>query len=70
MVAPPASGKASYRTRDDTPADPEEWLRGAERAQGSWWDDWAAWAASRAGERVAPPPLPAGEPAPGRYVRA
>jgi polyhydroxyalkanoate synthase len=69
MVAPPASAKASYRTGGETPADPEEWLRGAELTQGSWWDDWAAWAGSRAGERVAPPTLPDGEPAPGRYIK-
>jgi polyhydroxyalkanoate synthase len=69
MVVPPESPKAFYWTRDGTPFDPDEWLGGAERTDGSWWEDWAAWASQRAGERVAPPNLPAGEPAPGRYVR-
>jgi polyhydroxyalkanoate synthase len=68
MVSPPGSPKAYYSTRDETPADPDEWLRGAERTDGSWWEDWAAWVSPRAGDRDAPPELPAGEPAPGRYV--
>jgi polyhydroxyalkanoate synthase len=68
MVNPPGNAKAYYWTRDDAPADPEEWLRGAERKDGSWWADWSAWTAPRAGARVAPPTLPEGEPAPGRYV--
>ncbi len=69
MVNPPGDPKASYRVNPATPADADEWLAGAERVQGSWWEDWAAWASSRSGERVAPPELPDGEPAPGRYVR-
>jgi polyhydroxyalkanoate synthase len=68
MVSPLGNAKSSYRTRAETPADPEEWLRGAERSEGSWWQDWAAWAAARSGARVAPPELPDGEAAPGRYV--
>jgi polyhydroxyalkanoate synthase len=68
MVNPP-SPKASYYTREDNPADPDEWLRGAEKVQASWWEDWADWAAARSGERVPPPVLPEGDPAPGTYVR-
>jgi poly[(R)-3-hydroxyalkanoate] polymerase subunit PhaC len=69
MVNPPGSPKATYRVNDELPADAEEWLRGSELVQGSWWEDWAAWAAARSGKRVAPPELPEGEPAPGTYVR-
>jgi polyhydroxyalkanoate synthase subunit PhaC len=68
MVSPPGSAKAYFRSREETPADPEEWLRGAERTDGSWWEDWSSWASARAGNRVAPPALPDGDPAPGRYV--
>jgi polyhydroxyalkanoate synthase subunit PhaC len=68
MVSPPDSPKAFYRTQAEVPPEPEEWLRGAERTDGSWWDDWAAWAEGRSGPRVSPPELPHGEPAPGRYV--
>ena len=70
MVNPPGNPKARYRTRDDCPPSADEWLAGAEERQGSWWEDWAEWAAARSGDRVAPPTLPAGEPAPGTYVRA
>jgi len=69
MVAPPDSAKASHWVNEEPSADPERWLREAERRTGSWWEDWAAWASGRSGERVAPPELPDGEPAPGRYVR-
>jgi polyhydroxyalkanoate synthase len=69
MVSPPGSAKAWYRTQEETPPDPEAWLRGAKRVDGSWWQDWAAWAAAHSGARVAPPELPPGERAPGRYVR-
>jgi polyhydroxyalkanoate synthase len=69
MVNPPGSAKATHRVNEQTPADPEEWLRGSELLQGSWWEDWARWAAERSGDRVAPPELPSGEPAPGTYVR-
>jgi polyhydroxyalkanoate synthase len=68
MVNPPGHPKAYFLARDETPAGPDEWLRGAARTDGSWWEDWAAWTAPRAGDRVPPPSLPDGEPAPGRYV--
>jgi polyhydroxyalkanoate synthase subunit PhaC len=68
MVVPPGGAKASYRIAEETPADPHEWLRSAELVARSWWEDWAEWLAPHAGERVAPPGLPPGDPAPGRYV--
>ena len=68
MVSPPGDPKVKYQAADETPADPEAWLAAAERVDGSWWEDWAAWAAERSGPLVEPPTLPAGEPAPGTYV--
>ncbi len=68
MVNPPGNPKGFYWRNDETPADPDEWLAGAEKVQGSWWEDWAEWASARSGEKVAPPSLPDGPPAPGRYV--
>lgn len=68
MVNPPG-GAGWYRTQDGTPADPGQWLAGTERVQGSWWEHWAAWAEERSGNRVEPPVLPEGDPAPGSYVR-
>ncbi len=70
IVRPPGQAKSLYRTRPDCPADPDEWLGGAVTVEGSWWEDWAEWASERSGTRVEPPSLPAGAPAPGRYVRA
>ena len=53
---------------------PDEWLKRAERREGSWQPAWWAWLAERSGEPVAPPPsgsarYPALYPAPGAYVR-
>jgi polyhydroxyalkanoate synthase len=69
MVTPPSNTKAFHRVSSSRVADVDAWLRTAERVPGSWWDDWAAWAEPRSGERVPPPSLPDGEPAPGTYVR-
>jgi polyhydroxyalkanoate synthase len=69
MVSPPVSEKATYQIADETPADPDEWQRAAAKVQGSWWEDWVAWAKVRSGEEVEPPQLPPGDPAPGTYVR-
>jgi polyhydroxyalkanoate synthase subunit PhaC len=70
IVNPPGNPKAAYWTADAPPGvTPEEWHAGAQLEHGSWWEHWAAWAAQRSGKRVAPPQLPAGDAAPGGYVR-
>lgn len=71
IVNPPDNPKASYWTLDEPikGLSAEEWRANARREQGSWWEDWAAWASARSGKRVAPPDLPPGDPAPGGYVR-
>jgi len=68
-VNPPGKKNARHFVNDASPPDPDEWLAGAKRVDGSWWEDWVAWAAARSGARVAPPHLPDGAPAPGEYVR-
>jgi poly[(R)-3-hydroxyalkanoate] polymerase subunit PhaC len=68
LVDPPEAAKGGYHVGDEYPPDADAWLRVAERIEGSWWSDWAAWIAPRSGEQVAPPALPGGDPAPGRYV--
>ncbi|MGH9265434.1 MAG: PHA/PHB synthase family protein [Acidimicrobiales bacterium] len=72
IVNPPQS-KRVYWTNEDCPAAPEAWLAGAVEHAGSWWHDWAAWIADRAGDRRPPPALgsaahPPLDDAPGRYV--
>src|SRR3954447_17062156 len=48
LVNPPGNPKASFQTNKADPADPREWLTGAETHQGSWWPDFVTWLADRA----------------------
>jgi polyhydroxyalkanoate synthase len=68
---PPGNKKAVYWTKEHTePGEtPDQWLESANKLHGSWWQDWATWAAKHSGARRAPWTLPrGGDPAPGRYV--
>ena len=64
------------RQHDDRYVDSTTWLAHAERAEGSWWEQWQAWLAERSdAQRVAPPPMGSPEhglpplcAAPGTYV--
>ncbi len=75
LVNPPGNPKAHYWTGGPPGTDPEQWLAGAERHQGSWWEPWADWAVARAGQRQPQPDKlgserhPILDPAPGLYVR-
>ncbi len=60
MVNPPGNEKARYQVAEDSPADPEQWLRRAETCRGSWWPDYAAWLAERCGEEKDAPSEPGG----------
>lgn len=72
IVNPPGP-KARHWVNDDLPSDADAWLAGASERTGSWWEDWAAWIATRAGAHRPPPPMgsathPALADAPGTYV--
>jgi polyhydroxyalkanoate synthase len=73
IINPPGAGKYCYWTNDELPASPEDWLRGAQQHPGSWWSDFAQWAAQHGGRKV-PARAPGGkglkpiEDAPGSYV--
>jgi polyhydroxyalkanoate synthase subunit PhaC len=75
LVNPPGNPKAHYWTGGPPVVDPEEWLAGAEKNQGSWWEAWAEWVIGRAGQRQPQPDKLGSErhpvlgPAPGLYVR-
>ena len=71
IVNPPGNPKAAYWTSDEPlrGESADEWRGRAHRRPGSWWEDWAVWASARSGDRVEPPDLPPGDPAPGGYVR-
>jgi len=74
LVNPPGNPKAHYWTGSPPGADPEQWLAGAEKHQGSWWEAWADWVTARAGQRQPQPGMLGSErhpvlcPAPGLYV--
>jgi polyhydroxyalkanoate synthase len=74
MVNPPGNEKARYQVAKKCQEDPQEWLRRAETAHGSWWPDYAGWLAERCGEqKPAPGELGGGgltpiSDAPGTYV--
>ena len=69
----PPGGKGTFWTNEKQAATPAQWRSEATRHDGSWWTDWAAWLAARAGDRVKPPTLgnekhPPLADAPGTYV--
>ena len=72
IVNPPGP-KAWHEVSEHNPQNAAQWREAAERRTGSWWEDWAAWADSRAG-RLGPPPAtgsqhhPALGEAPGDYI--
>jgi polyhydroxyalkanoate synthase len=73
-INPPAARKHGYWTNPDFPSDPEQWLAGATKHEGSWWSEWSSWLRERSGgEAAARPveggPVPVIEPAPGSYAR-
>jgi len=74
VINPPAANKYGYWTNDELPADPEAWLTGAEKHDGSWWNDWQKWVSANGGKQV-PARVPGEgalkpiEDAPGSYVK-
>ncbi|MDB5394614.1 MAG: class poly(R)-hydroxyalkanoic acid synthase [Rhodospirillales bacterium] len=74
VVNPPSANKYGYWTNDALPPDPETWLAGAEKQDGSWWTDWQQWIAPHGGAMV-PARAPGDgalkpiEDAPGSYVK-
>ena len=74
VVADPKHRGLGYFVNPETPAGAAQWLAGAERHEGSWWEHWVGWLAERSGERIAAPAsigsqhFPAKEAAPGSYV--
>lgn len=72
IVNPPGPKRVHW-TNDDLPLEPDAWRAAATEIPGTWWNDWAAWIESRAGDQVPPPAIgstvhPALADAPGTYV--
>jgi polyhydroxyalkanoate synthase subunit PhaC len=74
IVNPPGNPKANYQVSEQNPPDPAEFLKNAQRVDGTWWTDYVEWLRERCGpEKAAPTELGGGglEPlgdAPGTYV--
>jgi len=74
-IVNPPSPKAKFWTNEDLPVESELWLKAADLHQGTWWDDWATWMSTRAGDtmpashELGSEKHPAGEDAPGSYVK-
>ena len=69
----PPGGKGSYWTNDEKNDTPARWRESAQRHEGSWWTDWAAWLAARSGAKRKPHSLGSRlhsplQDAPGSYV--
>lgn len=76
VVNPPAKKKYCYWTNNvaKCPANPDEWLKAAEKHEGSWWPEWAKWLEQFGGGSKVPARDPANNPnviedAPGSYVK-
>ena len=79
IVSPLTEQGRHYHVRTK-PADaayvgPDEWLKGAQKVEGSWWPEWSKWLGDRSGPPCPPPKmgLPTADPAalddaPGSYV--
>ena len=73
-IVNPPNPKAWYEVAERNPETGPEWRAAAEKHAGSWWEDWATWAADRAGPLGSPPAMasdryPVLGEAPGDYVR-
>jgi polyhydroxyalkanoate synthase subunit PhaC len=76
LVNPPGNPKASYFIGPmDKSHSASEWLEGAEKQTGSWWEHWAEWVSAHSGAQIPAPTelggggFPAQGDAPGTYVR-
>ena len=56
IINPPGNTKATYFVNTVLSSDADEWLAGATRQTGSWWDHWRQWLTERSGPSVAAPP--------------
>jgi polyhydroxyalkanoate synthase subunit PhaC len=74
VLNPPGNPKARFFRSSDHPADPDQWLAGAQEQAGSWWEHWRDWLGERSGELKPAPRAPGSRrhpplaDAPGTYV--
>jgi polyhydroxyalkanoate synthase subunit PhaC len=74
LINPPGNPKAKFYLNPELPASSDDWLSNAQMTQGTWWEHWREWLATRSGKkRAARQSLgnaryTAGASAPGTYV--
>ena len=75
IVNPPAADKYCHWINAKMPKNPDAWLEGATRHEGSWWPDWGRWLTKHAGQKTVAARVPGdggltviGD-APGEYVQ-
>ena len=74
LLNPPGNPKAWYVKGTAKANDPDEWAKGAEKKEGSWWLDWAEMLKGRSDKQIDAPTSPGNAtfkplgPAPGTYV--
>ncbi len=77
VVAPPGETWRNYqmmtKAADAPYVGPDEWVKLAPHAEGSWWPEWTTWLVARSGAPCDPPPIGDGAldglpEAPGTYV--
>jgi polyhydroxyalkanoate synthase len=74
VINSPEMNKYYYYSNPDVPVDVEDWIKGAEHHEGSWWPYWHQWLYRKSGTKV-PARIPGDgaldviEDAPGRYVK-
>ena len=70
IINPPFKKKYGFWTNASVPQDENEWLQGAKKHEGSWWNYWLDWIEPFSGHTIAPlSHKECIEEAPGRYVR-
>ena len=75
LVNPPGNPKATYFAGGEPGPDPQQWLTGSKKVNGTWWEHWADWLLERSGDQVSAPGKLGGgghlpsDQAPGLYVR-
>jgi len=74
IINPPTKNKYGHYVSTSKTGDPDAWMEGAERKDGTWWPTWEGWLKGRSGARVAAREPGSGGlkilgPAPGEYVK-
>jgi polyhydroxyalkanoate synthase len=72
VFTPPLSQHSSYWTADNLPEKAEDWLKGAKKQAGPWWNEWRQWLETYEGGKVPARPIPKDrilEDAPGSYAK-